>query len=167
MRNFVLAGAAGLALLPPGVALGAPVGGLHAMPVARPVSQHAIEARSAGGDAFKIPMHFDGRPKSAVGTEPNLLPYHWREWRAYPRYLSLQPTWYQTGCLANNSFEAARIPSDDGTVLPGTKIGDLVDDRSRHLFDSPSSYDSSLSLTKSLAPTFEPTSCGASSTIDL
>jgi hypothetical protein len=177
MRTLVVAGAIALALLPPAVTLGAPTQGFRVPLLPQLPPPRAAAGHSAGQDSFKVPFHIDAHPKPAeTDIESTFLPYGWHGWPLGPRYVWIQPSWYQNGCFANNIFGTPPTLQSDTSVPTSVTIGSLVDDRSKRLFsstpsyspNSPSSSDAvAMSSPISLQYEFQPTQCGSSRLINL
>jgi hypothetical protein len=175
MRTLVVAGAIALALLPPAVTLGAPTQGFRVAPLPRLPPPRAAAGHPAGQDSFKLPFHIDARPKPAeTDVESTFLPYRWHGWQPGPRYVWIQPTWYQNGCFADNLFGTPSTLQSGTSVPASVTIGSLVDDRSKHLFSATPSYNpnsrpGSDALTSSpvgLQYQVQPTRCGSSTLIN-
>jgi hypothetical protein len=129
------------AILPPGIALGAPPAQpavVRPAQAARQTSEGGATVRSAQ-DQFKVPFDVDVHPTQLPeSAQYRLDPYQPREWATIPAYVLYQPA-----CLNG----AAWGPSASSTAPAGAAsqpadftIGSLVDQRSENLFSSTPSY---------------------------
>jgi hypothetical protein len=177
IRSLAFAGVAALAAIPQ-VALSAPTGGvIRPAPAPHRDAGGASHDRSAP-DVFRVPFDVDvhPRPLSSDMQPPEFeaTPRHW--WTANPAYVLYQPGVYEPACLLNNTSANAWTPlasSDFAAATSEVEIGSLVDDKSKSLLSSPTSYaaDMTGSGTASTAPSslsfqygLQPTGCGANFT---
>ncbi len=166
VRSLIVTGAVALALLSPAVTLGAPTAVVRSGAVAQPPPPRLAAGRSAGQDSFKLPIHFDARPKPAEpDMESRFLPYRWHGLQPSPQYVWNQPAWNQEGCFANNLFGTPSTLPGDGSV-PGMTIGSLVDGHSKNLLSSTPSYDPNLPPGGEGLVTLQATSCGSARSIN-
>jgi hypothetical protein len=143
MRVLIFAGTIALAMLPPATTLSAPTPVVRAASGAQLPPPRAAEVRRDGQDSFKLPIHFDARPKP---LEPNPSYTWYQSAQRYQPASLYQPAQYQNGCFANNLSGVPSTAQSDTAALQTVTLGSLADDRSKALFSSTPSYKPDLSL---------------------
>jgi hypothetical protein len=169
-RSVAFAGAVALVLVQPIAAFAAPAG-FH--PVYRPAPSSVSSGPSGAAAPFKTPFALKVHPNSQIfDPASSFNPLRWREWQweSLPPFLPLQSGCYGSGMLSTPWSQTtpaglAQAPSD-------FTIGSLVDDRSKEVFSSPSSYAQDLAASSTGGPAtsgpltfqygFVPVPCGAS-----
>lgn len=168
-RLKAFAGALALVLVQPAMALGAPPA-FH--PVYRPAPATSARERSAAQPSFNVPFNFKFHSASQeFNPQATFNPLRWRrwQWESLPPFLPLQ-----SGCATGALAPPWSPTGAAGVSAPPSEftIGSLVDDRSRKLFSSPTSYAQDLAASNTGGPEtsgpltvqygFQSVPCGAS-----
>jgi hypothetical protein len=174
-RSVAFAGAVALVLFQPVGAVAAPPGYAPAYhPVYRPPASSGSHARAETQAPFKVPFDLNFHPKfQEFNPQTTLNPLRWRrwQWESLPPFLPLQSGCYATG--TPSAPWSSTAPAGLSAPPPSDfTIGSLVDDRSKQLFSSPTSYAQNLAASGSAGPEtsgpltlqygFQPAPCGAS-----
>jgi hypothetical protein len=168
-RSVAFAGAVALVLVQPIAAFAAPPA-VH--PVYRPAPSPASGERWSQG-SLKAPFNFNLHPQTQeFNPQADFNPLRWRrwQWESLPPFLP-----YQSGCYATGMVSAPwSLTAPAGVSAPPSDftIGSLVDDRSKELLSSPSSYAQDLAASNTGGPEtsgpltfqygFQSVPCGAS-----